>query len=145
MNVVQNSCNAPVSFKAKFMYSDDLQKVVDYAIVSGKYKKLDKARLNIETSMLKTRLRMDIDTYNGMPKVIFSRFDPRLPVGIPKDINKDYTLRKQVAFLSVYEKNPIKFAYNLIVKMGKNVPENDLFRYAVSGKPTKFSYLYTVT
>ena len=88
---------------------------------------------------------MEIDTYNGMPKVTFSRFDPRLPVGIPKDLTKDYTLRKRVAFLSVYEKNPIKFAYNLIIRMGKDVPQNDLFRYAVSAKPTKLDYLYAVT
>ena len=94
---------------------------------------------------LLTRLKLEIDTYNGMPKVAFLRFDPRLPVTIPKDVTKDYTLRKRTAFLSVHEKNPIKFAYNLIIRMGKNVPDNDLFRYAVASKPTKLNYLYAVS
>ena len=141
MNTIRNN-SASVTFNAKFLNSEALHEVVDYAISHGKYKKLDIARQNIEMSMLKTRLHMTIDSYNGMPMVTFYRFDPKHSVSFPKNFERDYNLIRQVEYVSKKEKNPLKFAYNLIVKMGRNVPKNKIFKEVVANNAERKKFVH---
>ena len=115
MKITQNNFNTQIPFKAKFLYSDDLQKVVDYAMENGLYPKLYKARLNIDENRITTRIMMNRDSYNGKPVVIFLRYKPRYTVAFPNNVEKDYSLRRQVKYISIKEKNPLKFACKLII------------------------------
>ena len=48
------------AFQAKFLNSQSLKLIAEYAVEKGEFKKLNTARKNIDSSNLTTRLRMDI-------------------------------------------------------------------------------------
>jgi len=145
MKITQYNYYSAPAFNAKFLYSDDLQKIVDYTIEETRnFPKLDAARKNIETSMLNTRLLLELTDFKGKPAVIISRYNPRKNVVIPKDFERDYALKKKVRFISSKEMDPREFAYKLILKIGANVPNGEMFRKAILIAPGKRKFSYIV-
>ena len=59
MQMITN--NKPqIAFQAKFLHSESLKQLADYAVEHNKFEKLNQARKNIDSSFLMTRLRLDI-------------------------------------------------------------------------------------
>lgn len=53
------------TFQAKFLHSESLKMIAQYAVDHGKFDKLNTARKNIDKAYLTTRLRVDIYKENG--------------------------------------------------------------------------------
>ena len=132
MNILPHQTINP-NFQAKFLHSESLKLVADYAVEKGKFDKLNQARKNIDTSNLTSRLRFDIGEVNGRPFVTFARYDLKPNVVVPQSLD-DYKAPKFYLYESCKKCDMLKFAYERIIKMGNNVPNNRLFRQVVLGK-----------
>lgn len=122
------------SFKAKFLYSDSLKQVADYAAERGKFGKLNEARKNIDKAALRTRLLLDAGiNEKGDAFVSFTKFAPKKDVVIPKSMD-DYIKSEPIVFTTGKTKNWIKFAYEKILKLGNSAPENNMYKRIVLNK-----------
>ncbi len=127
---INQSTNTP-NFQAKFFYSKSLENVALYAVRHNAFGKLDRMQRHISSLHLKTRIKVDIKmTDEGFPQVIFTRFYPKhnTLVAIQKS---DYKKIKQVTYTSDKKVNPLWFAMNKIIEMGRRVPDNNIFREVV--------------
>lgn len=122
--------NTSPNFCAKFFNSASLRIVADYAVEKGKFDKLNEARKNIESSHLRTRLRMDFGEKDGKPFVTFTRYTPKKDVIIPQSM-EDYQITKTSLFASTKKGNPIKFAFEQFLKLGNNAPANKRYQNVV--------------
>ena len=129
MNIQKTNPN----FQAKFLHSESLRLIADYAKENGKFEALNIARKNISTSNLTTRIRVDIGENLGRPFVTFSKFVPRKKVRIAKTMD-DYKLAKTEIYESGKHQNPLKFALEKIIKLGNDAPNNKMFRRLVIEK-----------
>lgn len=129
---INNNTTSP-NFGAKFFHSESLKNLADYAVEQGKFDKLNKARKSIESSHLRTRLRMDFGETNGMPFVTFTRFTPKKEVVIPQSMD-DYKITKTSLFKSTQKGNPLKFAFKQFLKLGNNAPANKRYQSVVVKK-----------
>lgn len=134
---VQNNIHYPcynTSFQAKFLHSESLKKVADYAVEHNKIDKLIQAKKNIDTSYLQTRLKMDIsETETGKPIVSFTKYSPKKNINIAYSID-DYEIVKTTEFKSEKKINPLKFALDKIIKLGNNAPHNKMYKKVVISK-----------
>lgn len=121
------------NFKAKFLKSESLKLVADYAVEKGKFEKLNQARKNIDTTNLTTRLRFDVGEIEGRPFVTFARYDLKPDVIIPKSLN-DYKPPKFFIFQSSKKENILKFALERLIKLGNNAPQNKMYKQVVISK-----------
>ncbi len=135
MQIKQNCTYAhSPKFGAKFLHSESLKQVADYAVDNRKFDKLNQARKNIEGAYLQTRVRFDMGVNDkGFPFLTFSRFNPKKSVLVPMNAD-DYQLTKVTIIESSKKCNPLKFAFEKIVKMGNSVPKNNLFKKIVVDK-----------
>ncbi len=129
---IQNYQNQ-TAFQAKFLYSDSLQQLVQYSVEHGKFDKLNAARKNIDSAYLKTRLKVDIFEENGKPRIIFTRFVPKKNVLIAK-YQDDLEQVKVVTIKSDKKCNPLKFAFEKIIKLSNNAPHNNMYKNVVITK-----------
>ena len=115
------------SFQAKFLYSDTLKDVVSYAKREGRYKELNNARLKIEDSHLRTRLKVEIgaDT-KGFPTVTFTRYIPKPHVIIPVTEN-DYIKSRPMVYHANIKISPLQYAYDKIIKLANSAPNGSMF------------------
>jgi len=114
------------SFKANFLHSASLEKVVDYAVERGKFAKLNEARKNIESQDFFTKILLTCG-FNEEKQQSFLKIVRFKPKYIYKDgkIFKDYMVKVTKRYYN--ESNPLKLAYNKIIKMSKNAPNNKLY------------------
>lgn len=122
-----------INFQAKFLKSDSLQKVAEYAIEHGKFEKLNTARKNIDNAHFSTRLLVDVGDEEGRPYIRFTRYNlkPNAPVAYTME---DFRPEKTTVFKSAAKMNPLKFALEKIVKMGNNAPRNNMYKKVVIDK-----------
>ena len=115
MQIKQNYTYAhSPKFGAKFLHSESLKQVADYAVENGKFDKLNQARKNIEGAHLQTRVRFDMGVNDkGFPFLTFSRFNPKKSVLVPMSAD-DYQLTKATVIESSNKCNPLKFAFEKI-------------------------------
>jgi len=132
MNINSQNHNN-LNFKAKFLYSESLKLVADYAVKKGKLSKLNQARKNIDKSHLSTRLRFDIGETNGKPFVTFARYDLKPEIVIPKAL-EDYKTPKFFLFQSCKKCNILDFALERLIKLGNNAPNNKMYKQVVTSK-----------
>ncbi len=135
INNSYNTAHRP-AFKAKFLNSESMKQIADYAIQHGKFEKLNQSRKNIESSYLRTRLLVDTGvTPKGFPFISFTRFVPKSGIIVPKTM-QDLKQEKVVTFVTESSKikNPIKFALEKLIRMGIDVPHNRIFRKSVIEK-----------
>ncbi len=128
-----NTRNFTPNFKAKFLHSESLKLVADYAVAHGKFNKLNAARKNIDNAYLQTRLRVDIGEKEGLPFVSFTRFKPKattIVVNKLEDLKQD----KVTIFTSDKKQNVLKFALEKIIKLGNNAPDNNMYKNVVVKK-----------
>jgi hypothetical protein len=128
--LISNNYNTP-NFGAKFFHSESLKIIADHAVETGKFEKLNQARKNIDNACLSTRLRVDISqTDNGNPVLMIAKFRPKERICCAKNI-KDYKLIKVSKFISAKKENPINFALKELLKLGKNAPNNKMYKKVV--------------
>lgn len=119
------------NFQAKFLHSESLKMVADYAVEHNKFDKLNQARKNIDSAFLQTKLRMDIrKNKNGNPVVSFTKYSPKKNVDIAYTLD-DYELIKTTEFISEKKMNPLKFAFEKIIKLSNNAPHNKMYKHVV--------------
>ncbi len=129
-----NSSNKlKLSFQAKFLNSEAMKQIADYAVERGKFDKLNQARKNIDTSCLQTRLRIDIGEEEGKPFVTFTRYKPKTSVIVARSMD-DLKIDKVSLFKSDKKQNILKFAFEKIIKLGNNAPKNNMYKNVVINK-----------
>lgn len=131
---VRNNIHTPsynTSFQAKFLHSESLKMVADYAVEHNKFEKLNQARKNIDSSFLQTRLKLDIkESKNGNPIVSFTKYEPKKNVNVAYSLD-DYEVVKITEFKSEKKINPLKFALEKIIKLGNNAPRNNMYKNVI--------------
>ena len=121
-------------FGARFLDSPHLRDIVADSVQKGKFDKINQARKNIGLQDLKIRLKVDLCYTDGKPTIIFSRYEPKKNVLIPQSMD-DYVLTAITEFTSAKNNEGIlKFARRMIVKMGNNAPENNMYKKVVRAK-----------
>ncbi len=128
-----NSQNNNINFQARFLDSEALRRVVTHAAEHGKFDKLNNSRKNIEKYYFNRRLLVDIGEKNGKPYITFTRFIQKPEVIIPKSM-QDFKLDKIVTLQSEKNMNPLKFAYEKLVKLGNEAPKNKMFKNIIINK-----------
>ena len=130
---IEKRCYTP-NFNAKFIQSDDLKKIADYAVEHGKFEKLNQARKNIDSLYLRKRIYVYMgQNEKGYPFVNFTVFEPKKFVVIPSS-NDDYVKVKTVQYLSAKKCNPLLYAFKKIIKLSNNAPHNKMFQNLIISK-----------
>lgn len=126
--------NTKPSFGAKFFDSESLAQIAEYAVEHGKFAKLNRARLNIDTACLRTRLKVDIkQNESANHSLVFTRYVPKPTVIVPKSI-ADY-IPVKVTVLNLGNKgNVLKAALEKLIKLGNSAPKNNLYKRIVINK-----------
>ena len=121
------------AFQAKYLHSEALKQVADYAVEHGKFDKLNQSRKNIDKSALQTRLRFDLGENDGRPFVSFKRYKIK-PTSIIVE-SMDYLVIDKVSiYRSCKKMNPLKFALEQLIKIGNDAPKNNMFKNVILKK-----------
>ena len=123
----QNNTN----FKAKFLHTKDLEKVVEWACEHNKFDKLNTARNNIDRGYLRHRIRFELfTTTDGKPYVIMTRFTPKKHVRTPKTY-ADFNESEPMIFQSHVKMNMFRYGYEKIIQLGNDAPHNNMYKRVV--------------
>ena len=131
MNI--NSQNNTLNFKARFLDSESLRRVANYAVEHNKFDKLNNSRKNIEKYYFNRRLLVDVGEKDGKPYITFTRFIKKPEVIVPKTM-QDFKKDKITTFKSETKMNPLKFAFERLVKLGNDAPKNRMFKNVIINK-----------
>jgi len=123
-----------ISFGARFIENKDFIAVADYAFKKHKMDVFNESIENIARIRKDTLLKMNLCYTDKFPTVVFSRYEkgwnPRL-----QQQTDEYVLKRQVDYVSEDKKlNPLKLAFDKIIKMGNNHAHNNTFDYVVIEK-----------
>jgi hypothetical protein len=134
MNINNNYSN--VNFQAKFVKSDSLCDIVNYAVEKGKFDKLNQARKNIDKAYLMAKLKVDIFYSNNHPALAITKYEPKKQCsGLSVD---DYVPTNRVEFECQKPKaNPVAYALKILIKMGNNAPKNNIYKDVVATRNKK--------
>jgi len=131
MEIRNNISNRQPSFGAKFLHTEDLKQIVDYAVAHNKFDKLNTSRKNIDTSYLKVRLKVELKVNEkGIPTIRFTRFVPKRNI-IARTFD-DYEAVKVVEYWPAKRIHPLKFALRKIIELGNNAPHNKMYQKVVA-------------
>lgn len=118
-----------ISFKAKFVDTPSMHAMVKYTQqYPQQFKKLNEARKCLENYDVFTRLALNCGTMeNGKPFVEITRYKPfyECKNGELQTRYDVKTTRKAV------KGNPLKAAYELILKCSRNAPENNTYKQII--------------
>ena len=119
--------NKQPSFKAKFSNTESMQKVVKYAVEKGKFDKLNTARKNIENFDWFTKLEMNCGFEEKNQQSFFEiiRYKPVYKM-INGKLEKTFLTKSTRKYYPT--KNPIKLAFEKIIKMSNCAPKNNLYK-----------------
>jgi len=122
-----------VPFSARFLHSESLKQVVEYACAHGQqFDKLNIARKNIDKSYKKVLLKVDISVNDKkIPTLNITRYVPKRGINFPQSMD-DYELIKTISYWSYKPQNPLKFALHKLIKLGNNAPHNNMFRKVIA-------------
>ena len=123
-----------ISFGAKFVENKDFIAVADYAFSKHRMDLFNEALQNIDRIRKDTFIKMDLCYTDKKPTVVFSRYEKGWNHKLQKQTDK-YVLKRQVDYIAENEKhNPLKMAFDKIIKMGNNKARNNTFDYVVIEK-----------
>lgn len=128
INGYSNRYQSP-NFGARFLHSDDLARIAQYACDNKKFDKLNEARKKLDATRLTSRLYVEVGTLEkGNPFVKFFRYQPKKNVIVAKKAD-DYEIVKVVVVSSSNVKeNPLAFALKQIIKLANGMPNGNLFK-----------------
>ena len=123
------------NFKAKFLYSDSLKRVVEYSVEHNKFDKLNEARKKINLQDLRIRIKVDIGkSQDGFPFIIFYRYKPKNGIVVPQNEN-DYDISNPIKYISGKKIATEKFALNELLKLSHSAPQNNMYkRIVINGR-----------
>ena len=132
---IQNNGYNNTTFDAKFIENRTLKSVRKYAAHLCKEDKLDEALRNIDKIRKDSFLKIDVCYTEDVPTVVFSRYErTRNPeTGL---YTGDYALRSQTDYENTCKKNmnPIKFAFQKLIQLSNNAPDNNMYQQVVMNK-----------
>lgn len=133
MNISNSYQN--INFQAKFVDNKTLTQISDYAFEHNKFDRFNESIRNIDKIRKDSLLKMDICYTGEFPTVVFSRIEKKWDFvnNMPTD---KYVLKKQTEFISDKKMNPVKFAFEKLIKLGNNAPDNKMFQAVVIEKET---------
>ena len=131
-NMEIKNYNSNVQFQAKFLKSDSLTDIANYAVEHGQFKKLNCARKNIDKTYIRTRLKVDLCYENNCPVVIISRYVPKSRKAVFS--LDEYTLVAQTKFIAPKKMNLLHFGLQTLIKLGNDVLHNDMYKKVVAEK-----------
>ena len=124
------SINSSTSFGAKFLHSDSLKEVAQYAVEHGKFDKLNQSRLNIAKNYLTKRIKFDLYTNEkGVPYIVFTRFTPKYGK-FPESFD-DYKNPLKIIYKADKKMNPLKYGLRMLIKLGNNAPRNKMYKNVI--------------
>ena len=126
MNINQ-SIQSP-NFQAKFLHSESMVNIAEFAVKYNTFDKLNRMRKKISSHNLVARLKVDVNvSQEGYPSVTFTKLYPKRGIFFPKFLD-DYKVMKTVTYKSEHKDNPFWYAMNKIIEMGKHAPHNNIFQ-----------------
>lgn len=126
--------NNNISFGAKFIENKDFIAVADYAFGKHKMDIFNESLRNINRRRKDTFIKMDLCYTDKFPTVVFSRYERGWNPGLQQQTD-EYVLKRQVDYVAEDKKlNPLKMAFDKIIKMGNNKAQNNTFDYVVIEK-----------
>ena len=129
---VQNS-TSQINFQARFLHSESLQKVAEYAVDKGKFDKLNQSRLNISKHYMDRRLMFDLGTdEKGFPYAVFTRYVPKYS-RMPQTI-EDYKNPLKIVYKADKKMNPLKYGLQLLIRLGNDAPHNKMYKNVIVGR-----------
>lgn len=127
VSTAKNKLRYTPSFCAQFWHSEDLKQIALYAKENKCFESLNQARKNIDNVYLTNRLIVEIGTKEkGNPFIKFLRFRPK-NCGVAITKNDYEKVRELVVTSSNKKQNPLDFAMKQIIRLGSDVPNNNLF------------------
>lgn len=132
-NIHPQKMNNVAHFGAKFLNTDTLKEVADYAIEKNKFKKLNIARKNIEEYDYFSKIAVELEKDKKTNKNIytFTAFIPKYTLNKNKEVVTRY--KKIITKVPSNSDNYLKEIYNLIIKMSKNAPQNNFYKKVFKG------------
>ena len=132
MQITSN--NYSPACKAKFFYTDDLKNVVQHAIDTNRFDKLNFARKRIDNAYLTKRIKFELQMHpEGYPIAVFTTYTPKKGVKIPKKMS-DYLESEPFMFPAFRNIKPVRFGLEMIIKLSNNAPNNRLYQKIVALK-----------
>lgn len=126
---VQRTSYQP-NFQARFLHSESLRQVVEYAVEHGKFDKLNTARKNINSYYRDIPKKIFVSVgkgKNNCPFVEFTILGPKRYTRVPNSID-DYRIINKITYQADKKVNPLKFALEKIIKLGNNAPNNKMYQ-----------------
>lgn len=119
--------NNKPSFSANFLNTTSLKNVVDYAVQNNRFEKLNKARKRIEAQDLFTKIEINCGYDKEKHQSFFElvRYRPKYEIRSNEVIK---TFSRKVTRRYYNEQNPLKLAYDKIIKMSNDAPNNKLYK-----------------
>ena len=126
------SSTSQIGFRARFLHSESLQKVAEYAVENGKFDKLNQSRKNISKHYIDRRLMFDLNVdEKGFPYAVFTRYVPKYSK-MPQTI-EDYKNPLKIIYKAGKKMNPLKYGLQLLVRLGNNAPHNKMYKNVIIG------------
>jgi len=121
-------------FGALFNKSTDLENIITDSMKKGKFKKIKEAKRNIGKQDPSVRLSVNLFYHNehgiNYPAIIFSRFEPKNGIKIPKS-QKDYNLTGITEYIADKEMDILTYGRRMIAKLGHEAPKNKMYKQVV--------------
>ena len=139
MNIKNN--HSQINFQAKFLQTESIYEITEYAVKNGKFNELNKARKIFEKADPRTRVAVDICYTGKKPTLIFSYYVPNpARSGMFSD---EFILVNQTDFIAKREKeHPLKFALKLIINIAKQGEKSSQFKTIFSHANSKKSSIW---
>ena len=125
MNIQNNPTQT--SFQAKFLHTEDLYNIADYAVKHNKFKELNNARKVFEAADPRTRVAVDLCYTGKKPTIIFSYYVPNpARSGMFAD---EFVLANQTDIIAKKSNEDIiKFGLRQIISIAKQGPNSHQFK-----------------
>ena len=132
-NYFNSQCQkSQVNFQAKFLHSQSLKDIVEYAVEHDKFDKLNISRKMIDARHLKARLLVDLAVDDkGCPFMKVTKYLPNKNSSSVANSMDDYYVAKVSTITTTKKMNPLKFGLEKLIKMGNNHADNKLFERVV--------------
>ena len=131
--VMNIQLNNNIGFNAKIIPNNTYEAVLDYAVQHNKAERFFEALKNIDKTRKNTFIQMDVCYTGDFPTVVFSRYEN----GWDKlsQSPTDYlVVKRQVDYISNKKENPLKYAFNRLIKLGNDAPNNKMYQEVVIKK-----------
>ena len=131
--IIQKTNLHKPNFQAKFIHTQSIKDLAEFAVRTNRFDKLNKARKKIDNAYLRHRISFELSQTNeGIPIAIFTRYTPKKDVAFPKTID-DFEKSAPIEYRAKRIMNPLIYGYDIIRKLATFNGQNDMFKKIVAG------------